>query len=163
MSISRGMDKEGWHIYIMESYSAIKRKEIGSFVESWMDLETVLQSKVSQKNKYCILMYVYGIQKTVLLLSHQVMSSSFTTPWTRAHQAPLSMEFSRQEYWSGLPLPSPGDLPDPCLQHHGPILDRLNHQGNAKHGTDGLICKARIQTQTQKTNIWILRDKERVG
>ena len=45
----------------MESYSAIKRKEIGSFVESWMDLETVLQSKVSQKNKYCILMYMYGI------------------------------------------------------------------------------------------------------
>ena len=36
----------------------------------------------------------------------------FETPWTVAHQAPLSMEFSRQEYWSGLPCPSPGDLPD---------------------------------------------------
>ena len=35
------------------------------------------------------------------------------TPWTVAHQAPLSMEFSRQEYWRGLPFPSPGDLPDP--------------------------------------------------
>ena len=35
------------------------------------------------------------------------------TPWTIALQAPLSMEFSRQEYWSGLPFPSPGDLPDP--------------------------------------------------
>ena len=35
------------------------------------------------------------------------------TPWTVAHQAPLSMGFSRQEYWSGLPFPSPGDLPDP--------------------------------------------------
>ena len=35
------------------------------------------------------------------------------TPWTRAQQAPLSMEFTRQEYWSGLPLPSPEDLPDP--------------------------------------------------
>ena len=34
------------------------------------------------------------------------------TPWTVAHQAPPSMEFSRQEYWSGLPFPSPGDLPD---------------------------------------------------
>ena len=33
--------------------------------------------------------------------------------WTLAHQAPLSMEFSRQEYWSGLPFPTPGDLPDP--------------------------------------------------
>ena len=36
----------------------------------------------------------------------------FVTPWTVAHQAPLSMEFSRQGYWSGLPCPSPGDLPD---------------------------------------------------
>ena len=34
-------------------------------------------------------------------------------PWTVAHQDPLSMEFSRQEYWSGLPFPTPGDLPDP--------------------------------------------------
>ena len=39
----------------------------------------------------------------------------FVTPWTVAQQAPLSMGFPRQEYWSGLPLPSPGDLPDPGL------------------------------------------------
>ena len=38
------------------------------------------------------------------------------TPWTVAHQAPLSMEFFRQEYWSGLPFPSPGDLPDPGIE-----------------------------------------------
>ena len=37
----------------------------------------------------------------------------FVTPWTVAHQAPLSTEFSRQEYWSGLPFPTPGDLPKP--------------------------------------------------
>ena len=36
--------------------------------------------------------------------------------WTVAHQAPLSMEFPRQEYWSGLPFPSPGDLPDPGIE-----------------------------------------------
>ena len=40
----------------------------------------------------------------------------FVTPWTVAHQAPLSMGFSRQEYWSGLPFPSPGDLPDPGIE-----------------------------------------------
>ena len=40
----------------------------------------------------------------------------FATPWTVAHQAPPSMEFSRQEYWSGLPFPSPGDLPDPGFE-----------------------------------------------
>ena len=37
-------------------------------------------------------------------------------PWIVAHQAPLSMEFSRQEYWSGLPFPSPGDLPNPGIE-----------------------------------------------
>ena len=40
----------------------------------------------------------------------------FVTPWTVAHQAPLSMGFSRQEYWSGLPFPSPGDLPNPGIE-----------------------------------------------
>ena len=38
------------------------------------------------------------------------------TPWTVACQDPLSMEFSRQEYWSGLPFPTPGDLPDPKIK-----------------------------------------------
>ena len=40
----------------------------------------------------------------------------FMTPWTVAHQAPLSMEFSRQEYWSELPFPSPGDLPNSGIE-----------------------------------------------
>ena len=44
------------------------------------------------------------------------MSDSFVTPWTVAPQAPLSMGFSRQEYWSGLPCPPPGDLPDPGIK-----------------------------------------------
>ena len=44
------------------------------------------------------------------------MSDSFVTPWTITLQVPLSMEFSRQEYWSGLSLPSPGDLPDPGIE-----------------------------------------------
>ena len=44
------------------------------------------------------------------------------TPWTVACQAPLSMEFSRQEYWSGLPFPSPGDLPDAGIKPASPAL-----------------------------------------
>ena len=47
----------------------------------------------------------------------------FATPWTVAHQAPLSMGFSRQEYWSGLPFPSPGDLPDPGIEPRSPALE----------------------------------------
>ena len=46
----------------------------------------------------------------------------FVTPWTVAYQASLSMGFSRQEYWSGLPWPSPGDLPDPGIEPESPAL-----------------------------------------
>ena len=46
----------------------------------------------------------------------------FATPWTVAYQAPPSMEFSRQEYWSGLPFPSPGDLPNPGTEPGFPAL-----------------------------------------
>ena len=47
----------------------------------------------------------------------------FATPWTVARQAPLSMRFSRQECWSGLPFPSPGDLPDPGIEPGSPALE----------------------------------------
>ena len=50
------------------------------------------------------------------LLSHFRHVQLFTSPWIIAHQAPLSMGFSRQEYWSGLPWPPPGDLPDPGIE-----------------------------------------------
>ena len=46
----------------------------------------------------------------------------FATPWTAAHQAPLSMRFSRQGYWSGLPFPPPGDLPNPGIEPWSPAL-----------------------------------------
>ena len=46
----------------------------------------------------------------------------FATPWTVAHQAPPSMGFSRQEYWSGVPFPFPEDLPDPRIEPGSPAL-----------------------------------------
>ena len=46
----------------------------------------------------------------------------FATPWTVAYQALLSMGFSRQEYWSGVPFPFPGDLPDPGIESGSPTL-----------------------------------------
>ena len=67
-------------------------------------------------------------------VSLSVVSDSFATPWTVALQAPLSMGFSRQEYWTGLPCPSPGDLPDPGMEpgssHCRWILYYLSHQGS---------------------------------
>ena len=58
----------------------------------------------------------------------------FTTPWTVAHQAPPSIEFSRQEFWSGLPFPSPGDLPSPGIEPMSPACQvdslTLSYLGN---------------------------------
>ena len=58
----------------------------------------------------------------------------FGTLWTVAYQAPPSMEFSRMEYWSGLPFPSSGDLPDPGIEPRSPALQQplycLSHQGS---------------------------------
>ena len=54
--------------------------------------------------------------------NHSVMSDSFAIPWTVAHQAPLSMGFPRQEYWSSLPFFSSEDLPDPGIKPASPAL-----------------------------------------
>ena len=56
--------------------------------------------------------------KILVAQSCQILCDS----WTVAHQAPLSIEFSRQEYWSGLPFPSSGDLPDPGIEARSPAL-----------------------------------------
>ena len=63
MSLTDEWIKKMWYIYTMEYYSAIENNEIMSFVVSWMDLESVIQSEVSQKekNKYRMLTHIYGI------------------------------------------------------------------------------------------------------
>ena len=69
--------------------------------------------------RYILQIYIYMSVKSVKLLRHVRL---FAIPWTVAYQAPLSMEFSRQEYWSGLPFPFPGDLPNPRIESRSPIL-----------------------------------------
>ena len=68
----------------------------------------------------------YRLFKIIIIIVVVVESIScvrfFVTPWTVACQAPLSMGFPRQEYWSGLPFPSPGDLPDPGIKPGSPAL-----------------------------------------
>ena len=61
------------------------------------------------------------------------------TPWTVAHQAPPSMGFSRREYWSGVPFPSPGDLPNPGIEPGSPALqaDTLSSEPPGKP----LVCE----------------------
>ena len=67
--------------------------------------------------KVCVCVYLCLLKVKVKSLSRVWL---FATPWTVAHQAPLSMGFSRQEYWSQLPFPSPGDLPDPGIKPRSP-------------------------------------------
>ena len=73
----------------------------------------------------------------VKMLGRSVMSTHFATPWTVPHQAPLSTGFTRWEYWSGLPVSFPGDLPDPGIEPASPALQanslQLNHQGSPSY------------------------------
>ena len=70
-----------------------------------------------EKAVFCVIRLVQF--SSVQLLSHVHL---FVIPWTVAYKALLSMEFSRQEYWSGLPFPSPGDLPEPGIEPRLPTL-----------------------------------------
>ena len=69
------------------------------------------------------------------MLSHFSRVRLFATTWTVAYQAPPSMGFSRQEYWPGLPVPSPGDLPDPGIKPRYPTLqaDTLTSEPPGRH------------------------------
>ena len=84
----------------------IKGDSNRNFKRNWLRLNLQIKHFHSSKNES---------------VSHSAMSD-FTTPWTVACQALLSREFSRQEYWSGLPFPSPGDLPNPGIKSRSPAL-----------------------------------------
>ena len=114
----------------------------------------------------------------LLLLSSSVVSDSFVTPWTVAHQAPLSMGFSRQGDWSGLSFPPPGDLPDPGIKlgspalHVGVFTTEPPRLGSSPEGwTDNEDCAAYLwnleksyrgsylQSRNRDTEIWTPRAK----
>ena len=65
------------------------------------------------KGSVCVCVCVCARARVCAKLLHIQL---FATPWTVAHQSPLSMGFSRQEYWSGLPFPAPGNLPNPGIE-----------------------------------------------
>ena len=69
-----------------------------------------------------MVIFALGMMCVCAVLSHVQL---FATLWTVARQAPLSMEFSRQKYWRGLPFPTPGDLPDPGIKPTLPVVPAL--------------------------------------
>ena len=97
--------------------------EKGTFLHCWWEhklvqplfLENSVEIPLKTGNRTAILSELNWVKS----LSHVWL---FATPWTVGHQAPPSVGFSRQEYWSGLPFPSPGDLPDPGIELRSPAL-----------------------------------------
>ena len=91
------------------------RVKLGSRVSQLLDMLLVLSVEqffsVLKSPINCRALSIPGTHACVLSRVQR-----FGTLWTAAHQAPLSMEFSRQKYWSGLPFPTPWDLPDPGLE-----------------------------------------------
>ena len=76
------------------------------------------------KYQLCVLLGSFRLSGSQVPSEVKLLSrvQLFATPWTVAYQASLSMGFSRQEYWSGLPFPSPLDLPDPGIEPGSPAL-----------------------------------------
>ena len=92
-----------------------------AFLISWIYFVVIMLGKISQiqKGKYLMAPVMWGTWSEVKSLSRVRL---FATSWTVAYQDPQSMGFSREEYWSGLPFPSPGGLPDPGIEPWSPTM-----------------------------------------
>ena len=100
---------------------------------------------------YVWILYIYIYIIFMCIFSHFSCVRLFATLWTVICQAPLSMRFSRQEYWSGLPCPSPGDLPDPEIEPASLMSPAL------AAGSLPLAPPGRPQS-SKETNFYIERD-----
>ena len=130
------MDKPRVVLGYLEYYSALKGIPVTSYN---MNLEDMMSSEVSQSQRQIL----YDSTHTRHLCVHVLGCFSwvwlFATLWNGVHQAPLSVGFSRQEYWSRLPFPSLGDLPHPGIKPislASPALQvdsfPLSHQGSPR-------------------------------
>ena len=111
------------YIYTMEYYSTTKKKNwiICKDVDGPKECYTEWSKSEREKQISYINAYTWNLEKWYVC---SVMSDSATS-WTITHQAPLSMEFSRQEYWSGLPFLTPRDLPNPGIEPWSPALAQI--------------------------------------
>ena len=109
-------------------------------------------------NWYMMIWYIYLLW-LMLSFSCSAVSNSFVSPLTITHQAPLSMEFSRQEYWSGLPFHSPGYLPNPGIELTSPAWQADSLQPSHLGSPSTLIMCIEICTYNWKytyyTHIYI--------
>ena len=87
----------------------------------------------------------------------------FATPWTVAHQAPLSMEFYRQEYWSWLPIPTPGDLLTPGIEPESLMHWQADSLTLSKLGTPNNLCKRVFFRDTDGNLKWWVREIQQLA
>ena len=93
------------------SYTKKKKEKL------WLRFSQAIQVQIIKNNQQKIREH-----KTSFSLYSSWETNFFVTPWTADHQDPRSVGFSRQEHWSGLPCPPPGDLPDPGVKSQSPAL-----------------------------------------
>ena len=127
-------------VHTVKGFGTVNKAEVDVFLERLcffddsMDVDNLISSSSAFSktilNSWKFMVHIllkpglenfetYFASMWVKSLSHVWL---FVTPWMVAYQAPLSIGFSRQEYWSGLPFPSPGDLPNPGIEPRSPTL-----------------------------------------
>ena len=89
------------------------------------------------------------------MLSHLSCIWLFVTPWTVAHQAPLFMGFSRQECWSGLPFPPPGNLPDPGIKPTSPASPALQADSFTMEPTTAMVIMSEVGLPSELFKHWV--------
>ena len=105
-----------WYVNTLKQCPASEKKELLLFETTCLDLCGIMLSEICEVEKDQYFMYLTYLHMCTCMLSHVQLCA---TPWTIA---PLSVELSRQEYWRGLPFPSPGDIPDPGIEPGSPVL-----------------------------------------
>ena len=109
-------------ITVIQVYVPTSKAEEAEVEQFYEDLKDLLELTPKKDVLFIIGDRNVGSQETPGKVKSLSCVQLFATPWTVTHQAPPSMEFSRRGYWSGLPFPSPGDLPDPGIKPRSPAL-----------------------------------------
>ena len=147
-------------------YLAIKKNEMLPFSSTWMGLEVIALSQLERQRQISHnITYMWNLKWKVKSLSRVQL---FVTLWTVVYRTTQSMEFSRQEYWSGLPFPSPGEFPNPGIKPRSPALqaDTLLSEPPGKphwekivllnYCTDGVRALFLFLFSRQQTVLWRL-------
>ena len=129
------MPTEVGTLVFKEEYYKIVRRILNCLQMAWLAVEKVSNHDAILLSKNRILLKKKLESNCLVKVKSLSRVRLFVTPWTVAHQARLSMGFSRQECWSGLPFPSPGDLPDPGIEPRSPALQAhtLTSEPPGKH------------------------------